>query len=401
MHGHCAGARGAQLCAMSNPVEQISAWQDEFSAIRRDIHAHPELGLEEHRTAALVAAKLREYGIEVHEGVGRTGVVGVIRNGNGPGIGLRADMDALAMTEANDFAHASTIPGRMHACGHDGHTTMLLAAAKYLARTKNFNGTVNLIFQPGEEGAGGALAMLEDGLFSRFPCDSVFGLHNRPGMALGEYGIRPGPMMAGVAFYDMHITGKGGHGARPEVTNDPVVMGAAVVQALQSVVARNVPAAERAVLSVTRFDAGNAYNVIPNEVRLGGTVRAFSSEIMELVEARMRAIGAGVAAGLGGTAVLDFRVITVPLVNDAMETVALGDAAVALVGEGHVKREFPAVMGGEDFAYMLEKCPGAYIVTGNGDSAEVHHPRFEFNDDAIPYGAGVLAAVAEQKLRKM
>ncbi len=386
---------------MSSPIEQISAWQDEFTAIRRDIHAHPELGLEEHRTAALVAARLREYGIEVHEGVGRTGVVGVIRNGNGPGIGLRADMDALAMTEANDFPHASTIAGRMHACGHDGHTTMLLAAAKYLARTRNFNGTVNLIFQPGEEGAGGALAMLEDGLFSRFPCDSVFGLHNRPGMALGEYGIRPGPMMAGVAFYDMHITGKGGHGARPEATNDPVVMGAAVVQALQSVVARNVPAAERAVLSVTRFDAGNAYNVIPNEVRLGGTVRAFSNEIMELVEARMRAIGEGVATGLGGSAVLDFRVITVPLVNDAVETVALADAAASLVGEGHVKREFPAVMGGEDFAYMLEKCPGAYIVTGNGDSAEVHHPRFDFNDAAIPYGAGVLAAVVEQKLRKM
>ncbi|WP_191085256.1 M20 aminoacylase family protein [Roseococcus microcysteis] len=384
---------------MSTPVEQISAWQEEFTSIRRDIHAHPELGLEEHRTAALVAAKLREWGIEVHEGVGQTGVVGVIRNGNGPAIGLRADMDALAMTEANGFAHASTIPGRMHACGHDGHTTMLLAAAKYLAATKNFNGTVNLIFQPGEEGAGGALAMLEDGLFTRFPCDAVYGIHNRPGMPLGEFGLRAGPMMAGVAFYDMVITGKGGHGARPEATNDPVVMGAAVVQALQSVVARNVPAAERAVLSVTRFDAGQAYNVIPNEVRLGGTVRAFSNEIMGLVESRMRAIGEGVAAGLGGSAVLDFRVITTPLVNDAAEAEALGDAAAALVGEGRLKREFPAVMGGEDFAYMLEKCPGAYIVCGNGDSAEVHNPRFDFNDQAIPYGAGVLAAVVERKLK--
>ncbi|HEV7457906.1 MAG TPA: M20 aminoacylase family protein [Roseococcus sp.] len=386
---------------MSTQVEQIALWQDEFTAIRRDIHAHPELGLEEHRTAALVAAKLREWGIEVHEGVGQTGVVGVIRNGNGPAIGLRADMDALAMTEANGFAHASTIPGRMHACGHDGHTTMLLAAAKYLAATKNFNGTVNLIFQPGEEGAGGALAMLEDGLFTRFPCDAVYGIHNRPGMPLGEFGLRPGPMMAGVAFYDMVITGKGGHGARPETTHDPVVMGAAVVQALQSVVARNVPAAERAVLSVTRFDAGQAYNVIPNEVRLGGTVRAFSNEIMSLVETRMRAIGEGVAAGLGGSAVLDFRVITTPLVNDAAEAGALGDAAAALVGEGRVKREFPAVMGGEDFAFMLEKCPGAYIVCGNGDSAEVHNPRFDFNDQAIPYGAGVLAAVVERKLKGM
>ncbi|MBB3898324.1 M20 aminoacylase family protein [Roseococcus suduntuyensis] len=384
---------------MSTPVEQIATWQDEFTAIRRDIHAHPELGLEEHRTAALVAAKLREWGIEVHEGVGQTGVVGVIRNGNGLAVGLRADMDALAMTEANDFPHASTIPGRMHACGHDGHTTMLLAAAKYLAATKNFNGTVNLIFQPGEEGAGGALAMLEDGLFTRFPCDAVYGIHNRPGMPLGEFGLRAGPMMAGVAFYDMVITGKGGHGARPETTHDPVVMGAAVVQALQSVVARNVPAAERAVLSVTRFDAGQAYNVIPNEVRLGGTVRAFSNEIMALVESRMRAIGEGVAAGLGGSAVLDFRVITTPLVNDAAEAEALGDAAAELVGEGRLKREFPAVMGGEDFAYMLEACPGAYIVCGNGDSAEVHNPRFDFNDEAIPYGAGVLAAVVERKLK--
>ena len=387
---------------MNSPIETIAAWQDEFTAIRRDIHAHPELGLEEYRTADLVACKLAEMGIEVHREVGKTGVVGVIRNGNGQGrIGLRADMDALAMSENNSFAHASTIPGRMHACGHDGHTTMLLAAAKYLQTTKHFDGTVHLIFQPGEEGAGGALAMLEDGLFERFPCDAVFGLHNRPGMAIGEYGLRPGPMMAGVAFFDILITGKGGHGARPETTQDPVVMGAAIVQALQSVVARNVPAAERAVLSITRFDAGHAYNVIPNEVRLGGTVRAFSSEIMQLVEGRMRAISEGVAAGLGGSAILDFRVITTPLVNDAMEAIALGNAAAALVGEGKLQRKFPAVMGGEDFAYMLEKCPGAYIVTGNGDSAEVHNPAFDFNDDAIPYGAGVLAAVVEAKLKRV
>jgi len=387
---------------VTHPVETIRQWQAEFTAIRRDIHAHPELGLDEHRTANVVAAKLAEMGIEVHSGVGVTGVVGVLRNGNGQGrIGLRADMDALPMSEANGFAHASTIPGKMHGCGHDGHTTMLLAAAKYLTETKRFDGTVHLIFQPGEEGAGGALAMLEDGLLERFPCDAVFGLHNRPGMPVGEYGIRPGPMMAGVAFYDIHVTGKGGHGARPETTFDPVVMGAAIVQALQSIVARNVPAKERAVLSVTRFDAGNAYNVIPNDVRLGGTVRAFSNDIMKLVEDRMRAISEGVALALGGSAVLEFRVITTPLVNDAMEAVALGDAAASLVGEGHVKRDFPAVMGGEDFAYMLEKCPGAYIVTGNGDSAEVHNPAFDFNDDAIPYGAGVLAALVEAKLPRV
>ena len=378
----------------STPVETIRQWQEEFTAIRRDIHAHPELGLEEHRTAALVAAKLREMGIEVHEGVGKTGVVGVIRNGNGRRIGLRADMDALAMEEETGLPHASTNPGRMHGCGHDGHTTMLLAAAKYLQETRRFDGTVHLIFQPGEEGAGGALAMLEDGLFERFPCDAVFGLHNRPGLPVGQYGIRPGPMMAGVAFYDITVQGKGGHGARPEATVDPVVMGSAIVQALQSIVSRNVAAIDRAVVSVTRFDAGNAYNVIPDKVRLGGTVRAFSRETMELVERRMRGIAEGVAAGFGGSAVLDFRVITTPLVNDPAETEALADAAESL---GGTQRDFPAVMGGEDFAFMLERCPGAYIVTGNGDTAEVHHPKFDFNDAAIPFGAGVLAAVVERK----
>jgi len=379
---------------VTSPVETIRQWQDEFTAIRRDIHAHPELGLEEHRTAALVAAKLREMGIEVHEGVGKTGVVGVIRNGNGSRIGLRADMDALAMEEETGLPHASTVKGKMHGCGHDGHTTMLLAAAKYLQQTRRFDGTVHLIFQPGEEGAGGALAMLEDGLFERFPCDAVFGLHNRPGLPVGQYGIRPGPMMAGVAFYDIVVQGKGGHGARPEATVDPVVMGSAIVGALQSIVSRNVSAIDRAVVSVTRFDAGNAYNVIPDRVRLGGTVRAFSRDTMALVEARMRAIAEGVAAGFGGTATLDFRVITTPLVNDAAETEALAAAAASL---GGTDADFPAVMGGEDFAFMLEKCPGAYIVTGNGDTAEVHHPKFDFNDAAIPFGAGVLAAVVERK----
>ncbi len=379
---------------MTSPVETIAQWQDEFTAIRRDIHAHPELGLEEHRTAALVAAKLREMGIEVHEGVGRTGVVGVIRNGNGRRIGLRADMDALAMEEETGLPHASTHKGRMHACGHDGHTTMLLAAAKYLQQTRRFDGTVHLIFQPGEEGAGGALAMIEDGLFERFPCDEVYGVHNRPGLAVGQTGLRPGPMMAGVAFYDIIVQGKGGHGARPEATVDPVVMGSAIVQALQSIVARNVAAIDRAVVSVTRFDAGHAYNVIPDRVRLGGTVRAFSRDTMELVERRMRGIAEGVAAGFGGAATLDFRVITTPLVNDGAATEALAAAAAAL---GATDADFPAVMGGEDFAFMLEKVPGAYAMIGNGDSAEVHHPKFDFNDAAIPYGAGLLAAVVERQ----
>jgi len=387
---------------MSTILDTLRRDLPEFTAIRRDIHAHPELGLQEHRTAALVAERLEAWGIEVHRGVGGTGVVGVLRAGDlgrndAPRIGLRADMDALPMQEENGFAHASRSPGRMHACGHDGHTTMLLAAAKYLAETRRFEGTVHFIFQPAEEGDGGADAMLADGLFERFPCDTVFGLHNRPGLAVGQYGIRPGPAMAGVVFWDIKVQGKGGHGARPEATFDPVVAGSAIVQALQSVVSRNVAAADRAVLSTTRFDAGQAYNVIPDSVRLGGTVRAFSNDVLRLVEDRMRGIAEGVAAGFGCSATLDFRVVTTPLVNDAAQVTAMAEAAEAL---GPVDRDFPAVMGGEDFAAMLERVPGAYILVGNGDSAEVHHPRFDFNDATIPYGAGALAALVEAKLAR-
>jgi hippurate hydrolase len=385
---------------MSDIAQRIRAWQAEFTALRRDIHAHPELGLEEHRTAELVAQKLEGWGIEVHRGVGGTGVVGVIRGGqrrnDAPRIGLRADMDALPMQEENGFAHASSVAGRMHGCGHDGHTTMLLAAAKYLAGTRRFEGTVHLIFQPAEEGRGGADAMIADGLFERFPCDSVFGLHNRPGLPVGHFAVRPGAAMAGVVFFDIRVQGKGGHGARPESAADPVVAGSAIVQALQSVVSRNVAAADRAVLSVTRFDAGQAYNVIPDHVRLGGTVRAFSHATMRLIEDRMGAISSSVAAGFGCSAALDFRVVTTPLINDPVEAEALAGAAEAL---GPVSRDFPAVMGGEDFAAMLERVPGAYILVGNGDTEEVHHPRYDFTDEAIPYGAGALAAIVEAKLR--
>ncbi len=374
----------------------------EFTALRRDLHAHPELGLREHRTAALVAEKLEAWGVEVHRGVGGTGVVGVLRNipsgrNDSPRIGLRADMDALPMQEANGFAHASVNAGRMHACGHDGHTTMLLAAAKHLAETRRFEGTVHLIFQPAEEGDGGAEAMLADGLFERFPCDSVFGLHNRPGLPVGHYAIRPGPAMAGVVFWDIRVTGKGVHAARPEAGHDPVVAGAAIVQALQSVVARSVAANERAVLSTTRFEAGKAYNVIPEAVTLGGTVRAFSPVVMDLVEERMGAIAQGVAAGLGCTASLDFRRLCQPTVNDPEQTVAYADAAAAL---GPVDRDVPMTMGGEDFGAMLERVPGAYILVGNGDTEELHHPRYDFTDAAIPYGAGALVAIVEAKLAK-
>ena len=387
------------------PIEHIRRWLPEFTAIRRDIHAHPETGFEEHRTAALVAERLESWGIEVHRGVGRTGVVGVLRNGNGRRIGLRADMDALDMPEENGFAHASRVPGKMHGCGHDGHTTMLLAAARYLAETRRFDGTVHFIFQPAEEGQGGAQAMIADGLFERFPCDAVYGLHNRPGMPVGHYGLRAGPMMAGCAFFDIHIHGRGGHGARPESTVDPVVCGAQIVAALQSVVARNVAPYDTAVLSVTGFSAGTAYNVIPERVALRGTVRAFRMETMRLVEERMRALAQSIAAGFGASAELDVREITIPLVNAEEQTRLIADAAAAMVGEAHVDRGRPAVMGSEDFCYMLAERPGAYILVGNGTGeaggCEVHNPRYDFNDAAIPYGAGVLAAVVERELPRL
>ena len=387
------------------PIEHIRTWLPDLTALRRDIHAHPETGFEERRTSELVAQRLAAWGIEVHREVGRTGLVGVLRNGNGRRIGLRADMDALDMPEENGFAHASAVAGKMHGCGHDGHTTMLLAAARYLAETRRFDGTVHFIFQPAEEGQGGAQAMIADGLFERFPCDAVYGLHNRPGLAVGRYGLRAGAMMAGAAFFDIHIHGKGGHGARPESTVDPVVCGAQIVGALQSVVARNLRPQDTAVLSVTGFTAGTAYNVIPERVSLRGTVRAFAVETMRLVEERMRALSGSIAAGFGATAELEFREITIPLVNSEAEARLMGDAAAALVGAAHVERGWPAVMGSEDFSYMLAERPGAYVLVGNGTGeaggCEVHNPRYDFNDAAIPYGGGVLAAVVERELPRV
>jgi hippurate hydrolase len=388
--------------AAATPVEHIRLWQPQLAAWRRDFHAHPETGFEEHRTAALVAERLESWGIEVHRGIGGTGVVGVLRSGRGNrAVGLRADMDALDMPEANGFAHASTVPGKMHGCGHDGHTTMLLGAARYLAETRNFDGTVHLIFQPAEEGQGGARAMIADGLFDRFPCDTVYGLHNRPGMPVGHYGIRPGAMMAGAAFFDLAIQGRGGHGARPEAAIDPVVCGAQIVSAFQSIVARNIAPADTAVVTVTGFTAGTAYNVIPDSVALRGTVRAFRVATMRLLEARMRALASSIAEGFGATATLDFREITVPVVNSPEQTALIADAAAALVGAPQVDREREAAMGSEDFSYMLAERPGAYILVGNGDGeggCEVHNPHYDFNDAAIPYGAGILAAVVEAEL---
>jgi hippurate hydrolase len=374
---------------------QMQAW-------RRDIHAHPELGFEETRTAALVAEQLAAFGIEVHRGVGRTGVVGVLRNGSsGRSVGLRADMDALPVEEANHFEHRSRHAGRMHACGHDGHTAMLLGAARYLAATRRFDGTVNFIFQPAEEGLGGARAMLEDGLFERFPCDSLFGMHNRPKLAVGRFSVHRGPMMAGGAFFDIDITGVGAHGARPESSVDPLMVGVQIASTLQTIVSRNIRPVDTAVLSVTQFHAGDAYNVIPQTSRLSGTVRAFSHETMRLIEANMRRVARGVAESMGASASVDFRVNFAPLINDLEQADFALSVCRDLVGAAQVVTDAPLIMASEDFSYMLEKVPGCFINIGNGDvegSCEVHNPGYDFNDAALPLGASFFANVVERKL---
>jgi len=386
-------------------IDSITACHDELTGWRRDIHAHPELGFEETRTSDLVAVKLEEFGVEVTRGVGKTGVVGRLRVGNSPrAIGLRADMDCLPILEANSFDHRSRNAGKMHACGHDGHTTMLLGAAKYLAATRNFDGTVHFIFQPAEEGLGGANAMLKDGLFERFPCDVIFGMHNRPGLAVGKFQIRPGPMMAGGAFFDIVVTGVGAHGARPEAGIDPVVVGALITTALQTIVSRNVRPADTAVVSVTQIHGGDAYNVIPEKAVLRGTVRCFSDAVMKLVEDRMRSIAEGVAAGLGARAELDFRALFPPLVNHADEAQFIADCAVDVVGADNVNRSSNPVMASEDFAIMLKKVPGAYIQIGNGDgegACEVHNPGYDFNDGALPFGASLFARLVERRLDRL
>jgi amidohydrolase len=386
---------------MPTHLDLARASHAELTAIRHDIHAHPEIGMNEHRTADLVARKLEEWGIEVHRGVGQTGVVGVLRNGNGQAsVGLRADMDALPILEATNLPHASQNPGLMHACGHDGHTTMLLAAAKLLAETRAFNGTVNFIFQPGEEGAGGALAMLNDGLFERFPCDFVYGMHNRPGLPVGKFRINSGPRMAGAARFNIEVVGKGAHGARPEEGIDPTLTVCTIATALQSIVSRNISARDVAVLSVTRVQAGEAFNVVPETGSLGGTVRTMKSEIMQLIERNMRRLATTIAEGFGATAKVTFETIASPLINNAEEAAAFGDAAAALVGEANIDRAAPPVMGSEDFAFMMERVPGAHINLGNGATAEVHNHRYDFNDEAIPYGAALYAAIVEKKLPK-
>ena len=383
------------------PIDQIRRDHDALTAIRHDLHAHPELGMEEHRTADLVARKLEEWGIEVHRGVGGTGVVGVLRAGSGNrAVGLRADMDALPMQEATDLPFRSTVPGRMHACGHDGHTTMLLGAAKYLAETRNFSGTVNLIFQPGEEGCGGALAMLEDRLFERFPCDTIYGMHNRTGMEVGTFAVREGPAMAGGAFFDITVGGKGSHGARPEESIDPVLTACHIATALQSIVSRNLSPRDPAVVSVTKIIGGDAYNVIPQTATLSGTARFFAREVGQKIEDAMRRLAEGVAAGFGATASLDWRLIFAPTINAAEPAAAVMNAVRDLVGDAQLITDKPPVMGSEDFAFMLEQVPGAYLNLGNGPGFSPHHPGYMFNDAAIPFGAGLYARLVEMGLPK-
>jgi amidohydrolase len=383
-------------------IERIKAYHNSLIDWRHDIHAHPELGFEEQRTSDLVAEKLASFGCEVHRGIGKTGVVGRLSAGKASrAIGLRADMDALPILETNRFSYRSRHDGRMHACGHDGHTTMLLGAARYLAETRNFDGTVHFIFQPAEEGLGGGDAMVKDGLFERFPCDAIFGMHNRPGLAAGKFSIRAGAMMAGGAYFDIVVTGRGAHGARPESGVDPVLVASHITTALQTIVSRNVKPTDTAVLSVTQIHGGDAYNVIPQQAVMRGTVRAFSNETLALIETNMRRIASGVAEGFGATAALDFRIVFLPLVNDAAETAFIANTAALLVGEDNVNRNGGLTMASEDFSFMLNTRPGAYIQIGNGDGAggcEVHNPGYDFNDEILPLGASLFAMLVEKKL---
>jgi hippurate hydrolase len=380
----------------------------ELTAIRRDIHAHPEMGLEETRTAALVARKLREWGIEVTEGVGRTGVVGTIR-GRLPGqgaIGLRADMDALAIVEETGKPYASTHPGTMHACGHDGHTTMLLGAAQYLARHRDFAGTVQLIFQPAEEGRGGALAMLADGLFERFPCDAVFGMHNRPGMKLGGFGIRKGSAMAGGCMFHVRFTGTGGHGgSTPHLSTDLSIVQAHFVLGLQTIVGRNISAFDPAVISVGHIGGGQraSANVMPAEMTVSGTARHYTAPVRDIIERRVRQLAEGLAALHGAGVEIEIDWVAEPLVNHPDQTDAAVAAATAVAGAAAVDANLPPTGGGEDFAFMLKHKPGAFIFLGNGTADEgggpgVHTPRYDFNDAAIPYGVAYWIQLVHQEL---
>ncbi|WP_137973546.1 M20 aminoacylase family protein [Pseudomonas sp. F(2018)] len=385
-------------------IPQILAWQDEFASIRRDIHQHPELGFEESRTGLLVASLLRQWGYAVHEGIGGTGVVGVLKNGSGSKtLGIRADMDALPIHEESGVAHCSRHAGKMHACGHDGHTAILLCAARYLAETRAFDGTLNLIFQPAEETLKGARRMIEDGLFERFPCDAVYALHNMPGLPVGMFVTQAGAMSASSDVVTIRLLGVGGHGAMPHKAKDPVIAAAELVLALQSIVARNVPAGEIGVVTVGSIQAGEAANVIPDVATLKLSVRSTNPEIRKLLKKRITEIAQGVAKTHDIGLDLDYDERIGVLLNTPAETALLQQVARQISGDKGVLTSVPSgYLGSEDFASMLEVRPGCYIVTGNGNSGPsgcmVHNPGYDFNDLAIPFGASLWARLVETYL---
>lgn len=380
-------------------IEPILAFQAELTAIRRDLHAHPELRFEEHRTADRIAHYLEIWGIPFVRGLAGTGIVGIIKNGGSSrAIGLRADMDALPLQELNTFAHASTHAGKMHACGHDGHVAMLLGAAKYLAESKNFDGTVYLIFQPAEEGGGGARRMMDEGLFKQFPMDAVFGMHNWPGMQVGTFGVTAGPMMASSNEFEVIIHGKGAHAAQPQNGTDPIMAALQIAQSWQTIISRNVNPIDAAVLSVTQIHAGSATNIIPDSARLAGTVRTFRTSILDLIESRMQTIAEGIGGAFNAKIEFNFIRNYPALVNHADETQFCVEVMESLVGSDKVDSRVEPTMGAEDFAFMLEEKPGCYVFIGNGEGSHrdighglgpcnLHNPSYDFNDNLLPVGA--------------
>jgi amidohydrolase len=382
-------------------VNRVADMHEEITAWRRDIHAHPELLYDVHRMAASVADKLKSFGCDdVIPGIGRTGVVGVIR-GRKPGkkvIGLRADMDALPLEEETGLPYRSSVPGKMHACGHDGHTAMLLGAAKYLAETRNFAGTAVVIFQPAEEGGAGGLAMVKDGLISRFGINEVYGMHNYPGLPLGEFGIRAGAMMAAADHIEIALEGKGGHAARPHLAIDTVLVGAQLVNQLQSIVSRNVDPLESAVVSICMFQAGHTDNVIPQHARLRGTARSLTPAVRDLLQARITEVVESTARLYGASAEITYHRGYPVLMNHERQTAFAADVAREIAGSDKVDTDLPPVMGAEDFSYMLQERPGAFIFVGNGDSAGLHHPAYDFNDAIIPVGTSYWVRLAETAL---
>lgn len=392
-------------------IDPIVQFQSELQQIRRDIHAHPELAYEEVRTADVVAQKLSEWGIPVVRGLGVTGVVGIIKQGDSPrAIGLRADMDALPMPEINTFAHASRHAGKMHACGHDGHTAMLLGAAYYLARHRNFDGTVYVIFQPAEEGGRGAERMIQDGLFEKYPMDAVFGMHNWPGIPAGHFGVTPGAQMASSNEFHVTVKGRGSHAAQPHKAADPVMTAVHIAQAWQSIVARNINPNDPAVVSITQIHTGSATNVIPDEATMVGTVRTFSLPVLDLIERRMKEIAEHTAAAFDATVDFRFNRNYPPLINHAKETAFAVEVLTEQFGADHVDAHTEPTMGAEDFAFMLLHKPGCYVFLGNGDGGHrdqghglgpcnLHNPSYDFNDDLLPIGATYWVRLAEKFLQ--